>query len=216
MTGLAVRVFVSLVAFYGRQRERSVLQTHQSPHIGTTVTITPRKTATKRKSPDKTPAMSAKAPPVALAKEWQGQDPSVMLMSEKLDGMRCFWDGENMFTQNGNVISAPVAIVRSLPPTALDGELASSVVVDFKSTRGKSQRGGRKKPRVIGNGCATCYHRSRSSYENGLTSPDTQPPVLHPWEEPQTFWQQDDLWRSRLSASFCSRPRTSSSRTSTA
>ena len=50
-------------------------------------------------------------------------------MSEKLDGMRCFWAGENIFTQNGNVISAPVAIVRSLPPTALDGELASSVVV---------------------------------------------------------------------------------------
>ena len=96
---------------------------HINRLIGTSVPITPRKAASKRKSPDTPPAMAAKAPPVALAKEWHGQDPSGMLMSEKLDGMRCFWDGENMFTRNGNVISAPSEMVKSLPPIALDGEL---------------------------------------------------------------------------------------------
>ena len=44
--------------------------------------------------------MPAKAAPVALAKEWKGQDPSGMLMSEKLDGMRCFWDGKNADRRN--------------------------------------------------------------------------------------------------------------------
>ena len=73
---------------------------HINRLIGTSVPITPRKAATKRKSPDTPPAMAAKAPPVALAKEWHGQDPSGMLMSEKLDGMRCFWDGKNADRRN--------------------------------------------------------------------------------------------------------------------
>ena len=80
---------------------------HINRLIGTSVSITSRKAGTKRKKADTPPAMPAKQPSVALAKEWQGQDPSGMLMSEKLDGMRCFWDGQNMLTRNGNVISAP-------------------------------------------------------------------------------------------------------------
>ena len=29
-------------------------------------------------------------------------DPSGWLMSEKLDGVRCYWDGSVMYTRNGN------------------------------------------------------------------------------------------------------------------
>ena len=46
-------------------------------------------------------------------------------MSEKLDGVRCYWDGSTMFTRNGNQIFAPKEWVKNLPSIALDGELWS-------------------------------------------------------------------------------------------
>lgn len=44
-------------------------------------------------------------------------------MSEKLDGVRCFWNGTNMTTRNGNTIFAPPKWQANLPQMALDGEL---------------------------------------------------------------------------------------------
>ena len=52
-------------------------------------------------------------------------DPSGWLMSEKLDGVRCYWNGSNMYTRNGNRIFAPDAWKKQLPKVALDGELWS-------------------------------------------------------------------------------------------
>ncbi len=52
-------------------------------------------------------------------------DPSGWLMSEKLDGVRCYWNGATMFTRNGNQIHAPEEWVKKLPSIALDGELWS-------------------------------------------------------------------------------------------
>lgn len=46
-------------------------------------------------------------------------------MSEKLDGVRCYWDGEKMFTRNGNQTFAPKEWIKNLPKIALDGELWS-------------------------------------------------------------------------------------------
>ncbi len=64
------------------------------------------------------------APPVALAREWDGRDPTGYLVSEKLDGMRCWWDGFRLLTRNGHVISAPIHMVDTLPKgVVLDGEL---------------------------------------------------------------------------------------------
>jgi len=34
-------------------------------------------------------------------------DPSGWLMSEKLDGVRCFWNGTTLFSRNGIKIRAP-------------------------------------------------------------------------------------------------------------
>lgn len=44
-------------------------------------------------------------------------------MSEKLDGVRCYWNGSKMFTRNGNSIYAPPEWMVNLPKIALDGEL---------------------------------------------------------------------------------------------
>lgn len=44
-------------------------------------------------------------------------------MSEKLDGWRVMWDGENFITRQGNVLSAPAWFTAGLPNYPLDGEL---------------------------------------------------------------------------------------------
>ena len=45
------------------------------------------------------------------------------LMSEKLDGVRCYWNGSEMFTRNGKPFYAPDDWKARLPKMALDGEL---------------------------------------------------------------------------------------------
>lgn len=44
-------------------------------------------------------------------------------MSEKLDGIRGYWDGKQMLSKNGNPIYAPQYFIKNFPPFALDGEL---------------------------------------------------------------------------------------------
>ena len=45
------------------------------------------------------------------------------LMSEKLDGVRCYWNGSCMYTRTGNPFYAPDEWKAKLPKIALDGEL---------------------------------------------------------------------------------------------
>ena len=45
------------------------------------------------------------------------------LMSEKLDGIRAYWDGKEFRSKNGNKIYAPSWFLDNLPPFELDGEL---------------------------------------------------------------------------------------------
>lgn len=61
-----------------------------------------------------------------LAKKWeQGKhNPKGWLMSEKLDGIRCYWDGANMYSRGGNKFNPPTWYKAILPKDiALDGEL---------------------------------------------------------------------------------------------
>ena len=55
-----------------------------------------------------------------LAKNWDpvANDPKGWLMSEKLDGVRCFWNGRNMYTRNGNLFYPPDWF-KELPPRTL-------------------------------------------------------------------------------------------------
>ena len=45
------------------------------------------------------------------------------LMSEKLDGVRGYWDGQQLWSKNGTLFQPPPAFVADLPPFALEGEL---------------------------------------------------------------------------------------------
>ncbi|NOR58211.1 MAG: DNA ligase [Sulfurimonas sp.] len=46
-------------------------------------------------------------------------------MSEKLDGVRAYWDGEKLISRNGKVFSAPSFFTEKFPKHKLDGELWS-------------------------------------------------------------------------------------------
>jgi len=64
-------------------------------------------------------------PPVLLAHPFEGSDvdPKGWWMSEKLDGVRAYWNGRDFISRQGNVFHAPDWYKRSLPAHPLDGEL---------------------------------------------------------------------------------------------
>ena len=67
---------------------------------------------------------SEQAPELLLAKTYQENIPlSEYWVSEKLDGVRAYWDGENLISRKGNVFPAPRWFVKGLPKKPLDGEL---------------------------------------------------------------------------------------------
>jgi DNA ligase-1 len=69
-------------------------------------------------------AAEGKAPPVLLAHKWEtDHDPTGWWMSEKLDGIRAYWDGEGFISRLGNKFYAPDWFVADLPADTLDGEL---------------------------------------------------------------------------------------------
>ena len=69
-------------------------------------------------------AAQAQAAPVLLAETWDGLlDPTGWWMSEKLDGLRAYWDGNRLISRLGNVFHAPDWFIQGLPQHPLDGEL---------------------------------------------------------------------------------------------
>jgi len=60
---------------------------------------------------------------LALAKYRPGTDISGWYMSEKLDGVRAYWDGKRLLSRQGNIFAAPDWFTDKLPPFELDGEL---------------------------------------------------------------------------------------------
>jgi len=69
-------------------------------------------------------SIAASTPALMLAGVWRhGQNPSGFLVSEKLDGVRAFWDGQTLRFRSGRVIAAPAWFTAALPKQALDGEL---------------------------------------------------------------------------------------------
>lgn len=62
--------------------------------------------------------------PVLLAEAWDGiVDVTDWWVSEKLDGVRAYWDGQQFLSRLGNPFVAPPWFTAGLPNTPLDGEL---------------------------------------------------------------------------------------------
>jgi DNA ligase-1 len=75
-------------------------------------------------SPQRTIQPKANTPPLLLAKSWnEDHDPTDWWLSEKLDGVRAYWDGQQLISRQGNVYHAPSWFVAEFPKTPLDGEL---------------------------------------------------------------------------------------------
>jgi len=63
-------------------------------------------------------------PPLLLAQSWDNAaDLTDWWMSEKLDGVRAYWDGKRFVSRQGNTYHAPDWFTVGLPETVLDGEL---------------------------------------------------------------------------------------------
>jgi len=65
-------------------------------------------------------------PPVLLAHPYEPADDFSVAgwwYSEKLDGVRAYWDGTNFISRQGNIFHAPDWFKRGLPDHPLDGEL---------------------------------------------------------------------------------------------
>lgn len=55
--------------------------------------------------------------------EYKGQNVGGWLVSEKLDGVRAYWNGRNLLSRNGKILAAPEGWSAHFPSFALDGEL---------------------------------------------------------------------------------------------
>lgn len=62
-------------------------------------------------------------PNLFLLKTYADQPVIGWLMSEKLDGVRAYWDGKQLISRNGLVFAAPAWFTKNFPPFELDGEL---------------------------------------------------------------------------------------------
>ena len=67
----------------------------------------------------------AQKPALMLLETYRDHNVSGWLMSEKLDGVRAYWDGTALYSRNGNLFAAPPWFTEDFPPFALDGELWS-------------------------------------------------------------------------------------------
>lgn len=74
--------------------------------------------------PQATSEDPGKAPPLLLAHTWENDsDLAGWWMSEKLDGVRAYWDGKQFYSRQGNLFHAPDWFIAGLPSVPLDGEL---------------------------------------------------------------------------------------------
>lgn len=64
-------------------------------------------------------------PDLMLLQNYDKQDVRGWVMSEKLDGVRGYWDGQRLYTRQNQILTPPHYFVRNFPPFAIDGELFS-------------------------------------------------------------------------------------------
>lgn len=83
----------------------------------------PQRPVRAKSSADGTEAEDS-GPPLLLAESWDNaSDLSDWWMSEKLDGVRAYWDGKQFLSRQGNLYHAPDWFIEGLPAVPLDGEL---------------------------------------------------------------------------------------------
>ena len=80
--------------------------------------------ASTAKGTGKTKTAKPVAPPLLLANNWTADvDPTGWWLSEKLDGVRAYFQNGQFYSRQGNRFYAPAWFTASLPTVTLDGEL---------------------------------------------------------------------------------------------
>lgn len=70
------------------------------------------------------PAVGAAPPALMLAQTYDGEtDVAAYWISEKLDGVRGYWDGQRLYSRGGQVIVTPAGFTTGWPAVPMDGEL---------------------------------------------------------------------------------------------
>lgn len=70
--------------------------------------------------------IGAETPFLVLAQEYQQQNIIGWAMSEKLDGVRGYWDGRILYSRQGNCFNSLENWSKNFSPFAFDGELFST------------------------------------------------------------------------------------------
>ena len=65
----------------------------------------------------------ADKPDLLLLKTYKDQNITGWVMSEKLDGIRAYWNGTHLISRDGKIIYAPKWFTKNYPPFEIDGEL---------------------------------------------------------------------------------------------
>ncbi|MDD7545977.1 DNA ligase [Actinobacillus porcinus] len=65
------------------------------------------------------------APDFMLLQTYDKQNINGWVMSEKLDGVRGYWDGQQLYTRQNQLLTPPHYFLKDFPPFAIDGELFS-------------------------------------------------------------------------------------------
>ena len=68
-------------------------------------------------------SLFASKPNLLLLNTYKDQNTTNWVMSEKLDGIRAYWDGNQLLTRSGKKIHAPEWFIKDYPTFELDGEL---------------------------------------------------------------------------------------------
>ena len=70
------------------------------------------------------PVVQAGPPPLMLAEKDAGsRDVSTWLMSEKLDGVRGYWNGRRLLSKNGLTFTPPAEFTENFPDFVIEGEI---------------------------------------------------------------------------------------------
>jgi DNA ligase-1 len=67
--------------------------------------------------------LMAVKPKLLLLNTYKDQNITSWVMSEKLDGIRAYWDGKNLISRGGKIIHAPKWFIEDYPSFEIDGEL---------------------------------------------------------------------------------------------
>ena len=71
-------------------------------------------------------SLFAQKPDLLLLKKYSNDiNVTSWYMSEKLDGVRAYWDGKNLISRSGKIFAAPLFFTKDFPKHKLDGELWS-------------------------------------------------------------------------------------------